>query len=113
MTPAEASAAITADTEAGVVDTATGEVIEPAPSTEEATKTVEDILGGTVIDVTDEAAAPEPTPAPAEAKPNPAAGHKCENCGKALENEDQNLVRLAWIKERRKLCNEDFQKVRN
>ena len=101
---------LVASTLDGYVNTKTGEIVAPAPeATEaEAIATVTEALGATVVDITEKNQEPK-----AAAKPNPTAGQKCENCGLGLEDQDQNLVRLAWIKERRKLCNADFEKVRN
>ncbi len=79
-----------------LVDTATGEVLDPQRG---AVATVADVLGGTVVQ---EEAAPEVAAPPA--KPEQA----CEECGINLADEDQNYVKLAWIKYRRRLCKSHY-----
>jgi hypothetical protein len=87
---------------------------EPAPTHEQAVARVAETLGGQVIEDkatpvpqpgTAPPAPPAPTTAPASAGD---AGH-CEECGKALGGEDPDIVKLSWIKYRKKLCNADYQ----
>jgi hypothetical protein len=94
-------------TEAGPVDTATGELLQAsaATPTEAAIATVADTLGGVVIA---EPAPDVPTP-PVTGAPAPVAdGPACEICGKPLSEENPDLVKLAWIKYRKRLCGDDY-----
>jgi hypothetical protein len=102
----------------GVVDVKTGELLnapedeaKTPPTQDQAVATIADQLGGEVIDESpqpqseEQTPTPEPTPEPEQA-PDPTKA--CEVCGKDLANEDQNFVRVAWIKYRARLCNEHY-----
>jgi hypothetical protein len=103
QTPERAAKTVT--TEVGPVDPETGEVLEPATpeQTAQAIATVQKDLGGTVIE--DKA-----TPVPAKAEPAPASDptQVCEECGKDLQDQKADFVKLAWIKYRKRLCEEHY-----
>lgn len=101
-------------TEQGIVDTATGELVDRFAGLDEMATAVDLIsaaLGGEVVD---EAPAPEPEP-PATPPAPPSAGTgvpsgDCEDCGKSLAQEKPDFVKLAYIKYRKKLCEDDYQR---
>jgi hypothetical protein len=101
----------------GLVNTKTGELVndrQAPPTIEQAVVTVAETLGGQVID---EQPAPEPTiPDSPPSGPTGAAapvaeeGPVCEVCGTKLADEpNQDAVKLAWIKYRKRLCAKDYQ----
>lgn len=119
--PTPVQAAPLAVTPDGVTyDPATGAVVEATEA--EAVATVAAALGGEVQpEVTSQPAPAEVTPAPVAAAPAPAvqpelaqapaaapAGEVCENCQKDLGGENQDYVKLAFIKFRKKLCNAHY-----
>lgn len=89
-------------TEAGEVDPATGEILAPALTEEQ----VADALGGSVVSTTEEVE--DPSVATAQAPPAPATAAACEVCNKDLTGENQDYVKLAFIKFRKRLCNEHY-----
>jgi hypothetical protein len=102
--PPEAPVAKTANprrvrkTEVGDVDTTTGEVLEKKPEWEQ------ELGEDKATPVT-----PEPAPAAETAKPQ----QVCEDCGKDLEGENPDFVKLSYIKFRKRLCAADYQKRKN
>jgi hypothetical protein len=88
-------------TEAGTVDARTGEVVDDM---EPAITVIEEQLGGVVL-----AQGPPPTPPPGPTgAAAPVVEAVCEVCQKPLAGENQDKVKLAWIKYRKMLCNDDF-----
>ncbi len=112
----------TVATDDGQVDTTTGEILTDPVSTPastppdamtQAATTVQEQLGGEVIDEspapTPEPPAPTPQPPAVQDKPDgPKPEEVCEVCGKDLRTEDQNFVRVAYIKFRARLCREHY-----
>jgi hypothetical protein len=95
-------------TEAGPVDPETGEVLIDATEQQTATAVavVAEQLGGQVIE---DKATPVVHPAPVAAEP----AQVCEECGKDLAGQKPDFVKLAWIKYRKKLCEDDYLKRKN
>lgn len=102
----------------GLVDPATGELHDDPPTAEQVIATT---LGGQVLGQTPPPAAPAPAPAASAATqavarrvaakaPEPKV---CQECGKDLASEDQNYVKLAWIKYRAHLCMNDYVARKN
>lgn len=66
-----------------------------------------------------EAETPDPEPAKPEPEPEPEKeaaseeGETCDECGKALSGETPDLVKLAYIKFRKNLCNDDYRKAKS
>lgn len=79
----------------------------PEQASQAARRNVEDTLGATAIATTTERPRPKVvTPAP-QAKSD-ADDKTCDVCGTNLANQNQQYVKLAWIKFRKNLCNADF-----
>lgn len=87
------------------------EAAEPSTDVEEeapqdvAADDSEDTTSGEAEQASEEVAS---TPEPAEQQEKAQAEHVCEECGKDLAGENQDYVKLAWIKFRTKLCNEHY-----
>lgn len=100
--------------DAGPVNPQTGEML--GATEQQALATLKEVVGGEVISVDKRAETPPvapltSAPAPAVASvPAPAAAARasCEDCGKDLSAENQDYVKLAFIKFRKKLCNEHY-----
>lgn len=114
----------------GLVDTKTGEIhpsVEEDSSTEvtheQAVENVTKTLGGVIVDDHDDLAPyadtqpvpkvePAAPPASPPAKPQTAVADDdkkvCEVCGKDLAAEKADFVKLAWIKFRKRLCENDY-----
>jgi hypothetical protein len=120
----------------GTVDTTTGELLDGAPSVRgmaeampdapstkvperaDAVAVVEQVLGGEVVDetvdeqpstATTEVTAPAAQPTSTE----PTTAKVCEDCGKSLEGENPDFLKLGWIKYRKRICENDYQKRKN
>jgi hypothetical protein len=119
-------------TEAGLVDVSTGEIHdEPKDQTEQAIQTVKDTLGGVVIedsndDSHDDQAEKSSEQAQHEAdkavvlKPEPAEAKKpapiqatCEICGKSLAGERPDIVKIAFIRFRKRVCEADYDQLKS
>jgi hypothetical protein len=75
----------------------------------EGEQAVKEELGGTLVSETPAAEAPKTEP---KAAPATSGEPTCEECGKALAGESGDLVKLAFIKFRKRLCNEDYRKAK-
>lgn len=99
----------TVETEAGTVDTATGEVTDS-----QALATVTEALGATVVsqtipDDTKPASPSKPAAAAPLTTPELTATHcEEEGCHKRLDVENQDYVKLSFIKFTKRLCNEHY-----
>lgn len=115
----------------GTVNTTTGELLDgDEADMQQAAGTVATVLGGQPVEDKDatisvagtidherqklaaqallrqQERAATPTATPIE-------GHACEECSKPLAEENQDYVKLAWIKYRRRLCQEHYIAAKN
>jgi hypothetical protein len=88
----------------GLVNTETGE-LEATP--EQAVETVKEVLGATVIS---EPTPPAPTP-PA-APPAVVEPLTCAECGKDLTDENPDIVKLSYIRFRKRLCETHYAEAK-
>jgi hypothetical protein len=91
----------------------------PAVTEAEGIENVVNGLGAQVVsqtagtDNTPQSQPATPAPAPAARKEAPAGApsqaSNCEDCGKPLADENQDYVRLSWIKWRKHCCNSCYK----
>jgi hypothetical protein len=115
QTPEPAAEQATPVTSADADDVKPGEAVDPATGEvthQKAVEHVQEALGGQVVSDeptadTEQTSAPEPAPA--------AKGGVCEKegCGKSLEGENVNYVRLSFIKFRQYFCNEHYLEAKD
>jgi hypothetical protein len=96
----------TVNTEAGEVDTSTGEVV----TKDEAIATVEKTLGGQVVAEIDTTPEPAPEKKAAPKAAAPTGGTVCDECGKDITGEPPTVAKLSRIKFKKTLCEADYAK---
>lgn len=88
----------------GVVNVSTGELIDQ--DRDEAVETVKNVLGAQVIGESTDVPAPEPAPVVPSAPK--AEKHLCADCGKDLTDENPDIVKLSYIRFRKRFCTEHY-----
>lgn len=109
--PAASTPVETVETSVGTttVDTATGELPPVEPSADDAVAALTAGLGAEVISEEPAPEAPQVPEAPAPAPVAAQAADTCEECGTDLSTQTPDYVKLAFIKYRKRLCDEHYQ----
>lgn len=95
-----------------LVDQATGQILDEDSDLAAAKAVVKEHLGGVEPAAQEQLTTRESAPPPAPAGTGEPEGI-CEDCGVDLAGEKQDFVKLSWIKYRKRLCQEHYQKRRN